>query len=191
MTLMTIWPISLFSNQTTFSNYFCHKMRRSQEAARKDWSQIWRSTFKFMEENLTRDSGSRPGFSLFGNQDFQQILTLLCQTNPFFASALTFSEDKSTRELIAYKKENLVILTLSTSNWLEHSAAARTHLIISMFTLTKIWKYASWKWLIRMAICELCGEGWIWLLRFWCIIQPFILCNYDPCKYSHLTLYHV
>jgi len=73
-------------------------------AARKDRSQIWRSTFKFMEENLTKDSDSRPGFSSFGNQDFQQILTLLCQMNPFFASALTFSEDKSTLELIAYKE---------------------------------------------------------------------------------------
>jgi len=74
----------------------------------KDRSQIWRSTFEFMEENLMKANGSdadlRPAFSSFGNQDFQQMLKLLCQVNPFFASALTFSQEKNTLELIAHTK---------------------------------------------------------------------------------------
>lgn len=71
-------------------------------------SQIWRSTFKYLDENIIKanefEADTRPSFSSFGNQEFQQMLTLLCQVNPFFASALTFSQENNTLELIAYKE---------------------------------------------------------------------------------------
>jgi hypothetical protein len=49
-----------------------------------------------------------PGYYLyFGNNNFSKIPAMLCQTNPFFASALTFAQegDNSYLELIAYTSE--------------------------------------------------------------------------------------
>jgi hypothetical protein len=45
-----------------------------------------------------------PGYLYFGNNNFSKILAMLCQVNPFFASALTFAQegDTSYLELIAY-----------------------------------------------------------------------------------------
>lgn len=42
------------------------------------------------------------GYLYFGNRDFKKILPMLCQSNPFFASALTVSEDGEYLELKAF-----------------------------------------------------------------------------------------
>jgi hypothetical protein len=45
------------------------------------------------------------GYLYFGNKNFKKNLAMLCQVNPFFASALTVSTDDQYLELIAYNPE--------------------------------------------------------------------------------------
>lgn len=70
-------------------------------------SQIWRSLFKFTEEKIfSRDEGrecDEVAYQTFGNQDFVKILELSCQEIALFASALSWSEDKKTLEIISFK----------------------------------------------------------------------------------------
>ena len=57
---------------------------------------------------VIKDDASEPdlvdGYLYFGNTNFPKILAMLCQVNPFFASALTFAQegDSSYLELNAY-----------------------------------------------------------------------------------------
>jgi hypothetical protein len=57
---------------------------------------------------VIKDDASEPdlvdGYLYFGNTNFPKILAMLCQVNPFFASALTFAQEggNSYLELIAY-----------------------------------------------------------------------------------------
>ena len=57
---------------------------------------------------VIKDDANEPdivdGYLYFGNKNFQKILSMLCQVNPFFASALTFAQegDSSYLELNAY-----------------------------------------------------------------------------------------
>jgi hypothetical protein len=59
------------------------------------------ATNNIIKEN-PNDADPAEGYLYFGNRDFKKILPMLCQTNPFFASALTLSEDKQYLELIAH-----------------------------------------------------------------------------------------
>jgi len=70
-------------------------------------SEIWRNAFSIIENNVIKSDRNSAdpaeGYLYFGNQDYRKILKLICQVNPFFASALTLSSDKENLELIAYK----------------------------------------------------------------------------------------
>lgn len=48
------------------------------------------------------DADPTEGYLYFGNRDFKKILPMLCQSNPFYASALTISEDQQHFELISF-----------------------------------------------------------------------------------------
>jgi hypothetical protein len=51
------------------------------------------------------DADPTEGYLYFGNRNFKKILPMLCQSNPFYASALTISEDQEHFELIAFTDE--------------------------------------------------------------------------------------
>jgi hypothetical protein len=51
------------------------------------------------------DPDPAEGYLYFGNRDFKTILPMLCQVNPFFASALTLSENENFFELKAFTSE--------------------------------------------------------------------------------------
>ncbi len=74
---------------------------------RTERSEIWRNVYSIIENNVikTKRNNADPaeGYLYFGNQDYRNILKLICQVNPFFASALTLSSDKENLELIGFK----------------------------------------------------------------------------------------
>jgi hypothetical protein len=72
-------------------------------------SEFFRRVYAQATNNVIKENPNDPdpaeGYMYFGNKDFKKILPMLCQTNPFFASALTLSEDKEYLELIAHSEE--------------------------------------------------------------------------------------
>jgi hypothetical protein len=71
----------------------------------KNWESIQaKLTNEIIKPNMNSPDPTE-GYLYFGNQNFKKILSMLCQVNPFFASALTLSENKEYFELIAYSPE--------------------------------------------------------------------------------------
>ena len=72
-------------------------------------SKNWRAIQAKLTNEIIKANSNSPdpaeGYLYFGNQNFKKILPMLCQVNPFFASALTLSENKEYFELNAYSPE--------------------------------------------------------------------------------------
>lgn len=72
-------------------------------------SKNWRAIQAKLTNEIIKADMNAPdpveGYLYFGNQNFKKILPMLCQVNPFFASALTLSENKKYFELNAYSPE--------------------------------------------------------------------------------------
>lgn len=70
------------------------------------WSDAVRKTFAYGINNVIKvhpdDADPAEGYLYFGNRDFKKILPMLCQVNPFYASALTVSKDQKHLELVAF-----------------------------------------------------------------------------------------
>jgi hypothetical protein len=63
-----------------------------------------RATNEFIKDHFN-DVDPSEGYLYFGNRDFKTILPMLCQVNPFFASALTLSKNKKFFELKSFTTE--------------------------------------------------------------------------------------
>lgn len=65
-----------------------------------------RSLYTYAINNILKvdsnDADPAEGYLYFGNSDFKRSLPMLCQSNPFFASALTVSEGGEHLELMAF-----------------------------------------------------------------------------------------
>ena len=72
-------------------------------------SENWRAIQAKLTNEIIKTKQNYPdpaeGYLYFGNQNFKKILPMLCQVNPFFASALTLSKSKEYFELISYSPE--------------------------------------------------------------------------------------
>jgi hypothetical protein len=81
-------------------------LSKHPEARSAFFRKIYEQSIKNIIKENPNDPDPAQGYMYFGNRDFKKILPMLCQTNPFFASALTLSEDKEYLELIAYTSEH-------------------------------------------------------------------------------------
>ena len=68
--------------------------------------EVYREIYASVVNNLVKRHPDDPdpceGYKYFGNQDYTKILPLLCQSNPFFAAALTAAGNDEYFELISY-----------------------------------------------------------------------------------------
>lgn len=71
----------------------------------KHWRRVQTEVINEIIKTSPNAADPTEGYLYFGNQNFTKNLALLCQVNPFFASALTLSADKKYLELIAYQPE--------------------------------------------------------------------------------------
>lgn len=75
---------------------------------KEPWSEEFVNLHKLFVDDVIRVNKEKrvpiDGYLSFGNQEHTKILSKLCQTNPFFASALTVSDDGNFLELNAYSE---------------------------------------------------------------------------------------
>ena len=82
--------------------------QKSLGKQKEPWSEDFLNLHKLFVDDIIRVNKEKrvpiDGYLSFGNQEHTKILSKLCQTNPFFASALTVSDDDNFLELNAYSE---------------------------------------------------------------------------------------
>ena len=82
--------------------------QKSLGKQKEPWSEEFVNLHKLFVDDVIRVNKEKrvpiDGYLSFGNQEHTKILSKLCQTNPFFASALTVSDDGNFLELNAYSE---------------------------------------------------------------------------------------
>jgi hypothetical protein len=82
--------------------------QKSLGKQKEPWSEDFLNMHKYVVDDVFRVNKEKrvpiDGYLSFGNQEHTKILSKLCQTNPFFASALTVSDDDNFLELNAYSE---------------------------------------------------------------------------------------
>jgi hypothetical protein len=88
--------------------YITNKDKPGKETVRRDegWRRVYVATINDVIKVKTDDPDPCEGYMYFGNQDYCKSLGMLCKVNPFWASALTVTNDDKYFELNAHAPDS-------------------------------------------------------------------------------------